>query len=114
MSRQEPPLYGTNPQVFPLGIRRLRFKDIPGRLLVSGVGLLSCVRLTPFPEERKKPIGALSVRQMIIIRELSGKKVSVQEIAAKAGCSVMGVYRHREDHAEGDGTSPADQLAVEQ
>ena len=68
----------------------------------------------PFPEERKKHIGGLSVGQMTVIRELSGKQVSVQEIAAKAGCSVMSVYRHREAHAKGDGTSPADQPAAEQ
>ena len=68
---------------------------------------------SPFPEERKKRIGGLSVRQMTVIRELSRKNISVQEIAAKAGCSVMSVYRHREDHAEGDGASPADQLAAE-
>ena len=53
----------------------------------------------PFPEERKKRIGGLSVRQRSVIRELSRKKISVQEIAAKAGCSVMSVYRYRENDA---------------
>jgi len=52
----------------------------------------------PFPEERKKRIGGLSVRQKAVIRELSLKKVSVQEIATKAGCSVMSVYRYRESN----------------
>ena len=59
----------------------------------------------PFPEERKKRIGGLSVRQRAVIRELSQKKVSVQEIAVKAGCSVMSVYRHRDGRAVGDGTT---------
>jgi len=68
----------------------------------------------PFPEERKKRIGGLSVRQTTVIRELSRKKVSVQEIAAKAGCSLMSVYRHRENHAESDGAGSADQPATEQ
>lgn len=68
----------------------------------------------PLPEERKKRLGGLSVRQRSVIRELSGKKVSVQEIAAKARCSVMSVYRHREAHTGRDGTSHADQPAAEQ
>ncbi len=68
----------------------------------------------PFPEERKKRIGGLSVRQMTMIRELSRKKVSVQEIAAKAGCSVMSVYRHRENDAESNRSDLAYQPATEQ
>ena len=58
----------------------------------------------PFPDERKKRIGGLSVRQKTIIQELSRKDISVQDIAAKAGCSVMSVYRHRENDA-GNGSA---------
>ena len=67
----------------------------------------------PFPEERKKRIGGLSIRQKTVIRELSQKEVSVREIASKAGCSVMSVYRYREDDADRDGASPSDQPAAE-
>jgi hypothetical protein len=68
----------------------------------------------PFPEERKKRIGGLNVRQKTLIRELSRQEVSVQEIAEKAGCSVMSVYRYREKKgAEGEGASPSDQPAAE-
>jgi hypothetical protein len=67
----------------------------------------------PFPEERKRRIGGLSVRQRSVIRELSRNKVSVQEIAAKAACSVMSVYRYREDDARNDNAVAADQLATE-
>ena len=57
----------------------------------------------PFPGERKKRIGGLSVRQKAVIRDLSRQKISVQTIAAKAGCSVMSVYRYREEDTENDG-----------
>jgi hypothetical protein len=68
----------------------------------------------PFPEERKKRIGGLSVRQKTIIRELSRKNVSVQEIAAKAGCSVMSVYRNRDNDAGNGSASPSEQPDTEE
>ena len=37
----------------------------------------------PFSDERKKRIGGLSIRQESMIRELSGQKVSVQEITRR-------------------------------
>ena len=67
----------------------------------------------PFPEERKKRIGGLSVRQKTIIRELSRKNVSVHEIAAKAGCSVMSVYRNRDNDAGNGSASPSEQPGTE-
>ncbi len=68
---------------------------------------------SPFPEERKKRIGGLSVRQKAVIRDLSRQKISVQTIAAKAGCSVMSVYRYREDDTGNDGAGSSDQPAAE-
>ncbi len=49
----------------------------------------------PFPDVRKKRIGGLSIRQQTIIHELLQQGLSAKEIAAKAGCSKMSVYRCR-------------------
>jgi hypothetical protein len=51
----------------------------------------------PFPEERKKRIGGLSVRQVRIIDGMLEKDVAVSEIAARAKCSRMSVYRCRNE-----------------
>jgi hypothetical protein len=49
----------------------------------------------PFPEQRKKGGGGLTLRQQRQIHELSAVKLPVPQIAAKVGCSRATVYRHR-------------------
>jgi hypothetical protein len=80
----------------------------------------------PFPEERKQRIGGLSVRQLKIIREMLATGTPVPQIAAKAKCSKMSVYRckndtmaqtgsvlHNSRQQEDGGTGPVNDAEVE-
>jgi integrase len=49
----------------------------------------------PFPAERKKGGGGLTLKQKATIRRLSDQHLSAAEIATQAGCSRMSVYRYR-------------------